>query len=174
MNNRIQTTPERGLLRPQRGRFTATSIPGLLVLGGVLICLQMRVAAFEITGTTNQTVLTNTPISFQVAVTPTIPTNQLSFSLSSDRPATDATNALLTPNADGAVFTWQPTQEEVVTFTVIVGYSATQLLPPVADAAISNCQPRRMILAGLSAVLGLPSRPLPSNGIFMVVGAVVS
>src|ERR1035441_731053 len=120
MNNWIQSTPERRRLRPERGRLPVSSIPILLLLGGLLLWLPTRAQGqLVINPIANTNVPINLLLHIQVSVTPSnILPSQLNFSLTSVPSNTDATNASITLN--GGDFTWVPTQTQTVTFTVSV------------------------------------------------------
>ena len=110
---------ERRRLRPLRKRFAATSIPIIFLLGGVLIWTPVCAdgQSFLINHIDNTNVLANTSLVIQVSVTDSnIPPAQLNFTLASNRPNTDATNANITLNY--GLFTWTPAQTQAVTFTV--------------------------------------------------------
>ncbi len=90
----------------------------------------------------------------QVSVTdPNIPPSQLNFTLASNRPHTDATNATISLNY--GVFTWTPTQAQVVTFTVTAislstlyqastnfTVTVTNTSPPVGGVVIDTIPPQ--------------------------------
>src|ERR1019366_9112175 len=120
MNNWIQSTPERRRLRPERGRLPVSSIPILLLLGGLLLWLPTRAQGqLVINPIANTNVPINLLLHIQVSVTPSnILPSQLNFSLTSVPSNTDATNASITLN--GGDFTWVPTQTQTVSFTVSV------------------------------------------------------
>src|ERR1039458_5837400 len=120
MNNWIQSTPERGRLRPQRGRLLANFLPMLLLLGGFLLWLPTRAQGqLVINPIANTNVPINRVLQIQVSVTPSnILSGQLNFSLTSVPSNTEATNASITLTS--GVFTWLPTQTQTVTFTVSV------------------------------------------------------
>ena len=92
----------------------------LLVLGGLLVWAPLARAdgqAFGINQINDQSVSVGTSLAIQVSVTDSnIPPSLLNFTLTSNRPNTDATNATISLNY--GVFTWTPAQTEVVTFTV--------------------------------------------------------
>ena len=115
MNNSIHRTPG-------RGRLAATSLPMLLIFGGLLLWPTVRADGqipFYILPITDQSVLTNTPITpIQVSISdPTIPTGALNYYLYPGRTDTDATNATISTLG---LIQWTPTQAQVVTFTVTV------------------------------------------------------
>ena len=91
----------------------------LLVLGGLLVWapLSAQGQSFGINPIDNQNISVGTPLTIQVTITDSnIPPSLLNFTLASNRPNTDAANAKITLNY--GVFTWTPTQAQVVTFTV--------------------------------------------------------
>jgi len=95
------------------------SLPMLLVHCGLLVWAPLRAhgQAFGINQIANLSVSVGTPLAIQVSVTDSnIPPSLLNFTLASNRPNTDATNAAISLNY--GVFTWTPAQTEVVTFTV--------------------------------------------------------
>jgi|GEM_PF-138621 len=100
--------------------------PFLVLLGVLLIWAPMRASGqtFRINHIDNRTVAVNTPMAIQVSVTDSnIPSSQLNFTLASNRPNTDSTNAAITP--DRGLFTWTPGQAQLVTFTVTAASLAT-------------------------------------------------
>jgi general secretion pathway protein D len=129
MNDRIQTTPWRGPLRPRQARLTASSLSTLLVLGGLLIWPPARATGqiFQITQVTNMTVPVGTPITIPITITNTTGGNsELTWSLNSN-PTTDASITPTNTAPQGSTtFSWTPTQAQPgEIFTV----SAIQLTP---------------------------------------------
>ena len=162
MNHRIQTTPRRGPLCPWRAWVTPTRSPSIL-LGLLFLWPLMRVQGqFVINQIPSTSVLTNTPISIQVSVTPAIPPAQLLFTLSSDQPGTDATNASIA--ADG-VFSWTPSQAQKVNFTVTVTETSPFFI------AITNFL---VTVTNSTPVAGAPSLTLPFTTTNIAAGTTLS
>jgi protocatechuate 3,4-dioxygenase beta subunit len=89
------------------------------MLGGLLVWAPFRAPgqAFGINQITNVSVSVGTSLAIPVSVTDSnIPPSLLNFTLASNRPHTDATNATISLNY--GLFTWTPAQTQVVTFTV--------------------------------------------------------
>jgi hypothetical protein len=119
MINSVQATPERGRGHTQRGRLAATLLSRFFAFGFFLLWPLVRVdgQSFGINPIDDRSVPINTSLVVQVTLTdPNIPPSQLNFTLSSNRPRTDATNASISLNY--GVFTWTPAEAQVVTFTV--------------------------------------------------------
>src|SRR5664279_1332078 len=118
MNNWITAAPERGRFRPAQQRFPASSVPLLLVLGGLLAWSPMRAGAqfFQI----NHIADTNVPVGYLIEIpvsvaNPSIPANQLNFGLAPS--LTGSPNSSINTNF---LIKWGPTNAQQVTFTVTV------------------------------------------------------
>ncbi len=104
---------------PKRGRLAAALLPRFLALGLFLLWPLLRAEgqSFLINPIGDRSVSTGSSLVIQVTLTDSnIPPSQLNFTLASNRPNTDAANATISLNY--GVFSWNPTQAQVVTFTV--------------------------------------------------------
>src|SRR5664279_4715195 len=116
MNKWVHTAPERRHGCPRLGCSRATSLPMLLLLGGLLVmawpaCGQQQLVINPISNT-NLNVTLNPRLSFTVSVSNTVSPNSLFWSLGSGAPnGASITNDTTHPNA--AVFTWTPTGAQV-------------------------------------------------------------
>ena len=156
MINSVQATPVRARGRVQRGRLAASRLLKFLVLGCFWLWPLVRAdgQSFGINHIDDRIVPVNTTIAIQVSVTDSnIPPSQLNFTVTSNRPRTDADNARISLNYGG--FAWTPTQAQVVTFTVtatslVTLYQAstnftvnvTNAVPPSGGVVIDSIPPQ--------------------------------
>jgi hypothetical protein len=156
MINPVQATPVRAHGRAQRGRLTANWLLKLLVLGWFWFWPLVRAdgQSFGINHIDDRSVSVNTTIAIQVSVTDSnIPPSQLNFTVTSNRPKTDADNARISLNYGG--FAWTPTQAQVVTFTVTAisfatlyqastnfTVNVTNAVPPAGGVVIDTIPPQ--------------------------------
>src|ERR1039457_2359220 len=156
MINSVQATQERGRGRAQQGRLAASWLLKLLVLGWFWLWPLMHAdgQSFGINHIDDAIISVNTTIAIHASVTDSnIPPSQLNFTVTSNRPKTDADNARISLNYGG--FAWTPTQAQVVTFTVTAisfatlyqastnfTVNVTNAVPPAGGVVIDTIPPQ--------------------------------
>src|ERR1035437_1075138 len=150
MNDRLQGTAERDLLRQLRKRLRAIWLLMPLVLGGLLVWAPLHAdgQVFGINPIGNISVLVGTPISIQVSVTNTTAATSVLFWRLSSNPTTDASISPTNTAPQGTTtFSWTPAQAQVVTFTVGVSefdtpnFSFTTFTVTVTNSASAGTPP---------------------------------
>src|ERR1035441_3710785 len=118
MKNWLQSTPERGRFRPRRGRFSASSILMLLLLGGLLVWAPTARAQTPLIinhiDNTNIDIALNPTLTILVSVANTdVLTNDPVIFVEDPVSVWPSGTALTTRDEKSAIFTWSPSPQQV-------------------------------------------------------------
>jgi hypothetical protein len=149
MNDRLQATAERELLRQLRKRVRAIWLLTPLVLGGLMVWAPLHAdgQVFGINPIDNISVLVGTPISIPISVTNTTTGTSVLFWSLTGNPTTASISPTNTDPQGTTTFSWTPTAAQVVTFTVAVSqfdtinFAATSFTVTVTNSTTAGTPP---------------------------------